>query len=360
MEPIRTTPTGTTTACATASRSRTASIRSRRVNQSQDPDLDGLKNLDEQLAGTNPNDSDSDDDGFGDKQEVDSDSDPVDPGITPVLVFLRPVTNANNPADVTGFGSVPYDYSIGTHEVTVREYVSFLNSVAAADPLGLFNDSGDPRYGVARSGSPGSYRYTAVAGRADTPINFVSLYDAMRFVNWIRNGKPAGASAVAATEGGVYPISANGIATNTIERFILAIGFVAVLPSESEWYKAAYGPSGYTPYPTGASGPPLPTVCSPPDFLRNIANCGGVVGEPTPVGSYPEASSRNGTLDQGGNVWEWTEDISGALRRIRGGGYDSPASDLAKESSGQAIDPLTERADLGFRIAVVPAPPLPE
>src|SRR5262249_41144117 len=158
-------------------------------------------------------------------------SNPLDPGITPVLLSLSSVAGANNPADTTGFGSVPYDYSVGTYEVTVREYVSFLNSVAAADPLGLFNDSGDPRYGVVRSGSPGSYRYAAAAGRADTPVNFVSLYDAMRFVNWVYNGKRVGASG--ATEFGVYSITPDRIAANTVTRFILAFGYVPVLPTES-------------------------------------------------------------------------------------------------------------------------------
>jgi sulfatase modifying factor 1 len=66
------------------------------------------------------------------------------------------------------------------------------------------------------------------------------------------------------------------------------------------------------------------------------------------------AASPNGTFDQGGNVWEWTEQIAGANRRIRGGTFDSAPNDLAASNSGDANDPLDESADLGFR--VVPEP----
>ena len=43
-----------------------------------DPDGDGLTNLEELSHGTDPNDSDTDDDGFSDKTEVDYGSDPLD------------------------------------------------------------------------------------------------------------------------------------------------------------------------------------------------------------------------------------------------------------------------------------------
>ncbi len=58
----------------------------------------------------------------------------------------------------------------------------------------------------------------------------------------------------------------------------------------------------------------------------------------------------NETFDQGGNVWEWTESASGADRRIRGGAFASPASELAAASSGVDADPLLEAPDVGFRL----------
>ena len=53
---------------------------------------------------------------------------------------LSNVSHANNTADATGFGSVPYNYSIGKYEVTNSQYADFLNAIASSgDPLGYFN-----------------------------------------------------------------------------------------------------------------------------------------------------------------------------------------------------------------------------
>ena len=102
------------------------------------------------------------------------------------------VAAPGNPADGNGLGAVAYEYPISQHEVSVREYVSFLNAVADTDTHGLFEENPAPYvgYGILRSGSPGSYAYSVVPGRANTPVNLVSLYDAMRFVNWLHNGQP--------------------------------------------------------------------------------------------------------------------------------------------------------------------------
>jgi hypothetical protein len=44
------------------------------------------------------------------------------------------VGDPGNPADVTGFGAVPYVFQIAKHEVTNEQYVEFLNAVAESDP----------------------------------------------------------------------------------------------------------------------------------------------------------------------------------------------------------------------------------
>jgi hypothetical protein len=51
---------------------------------SLDPDLDGLDNLGEQLAGTNPHLEDTDGDGYSDGFEVDHGSNPLDVQSFPV------------------------------------------------------------------------------------------------------------------------------------------------------------------------------------------------------------------------------------------------------------------------------------
>ena len=168
-----------------------------------DTDGDGLGDAEElSSTGTDPGDADSDDDGASDAAEVAAGTDPLDPGRYPVVTDRATVLDPGHAADANGFGSVARLYGIGRHEVTVRDYVAFLNAVAASDPNGLYLAGAGQHYGIARSGSDGSYAYTAIAGRARTPVNFVSLYDAMRFANWLHNGQPEGAQDAATTEDG--------------------------------------------------------------------------------------------------------------------------------------------------------------
>lgn len=44
-------------------------------------------------------------------------------------------------------------------------------------------------------------------------------------------------------------------------------------------------------------------------------------GGPTHVGAYTGSASPYGTFDQGGNVYEWNEQIVGSSRGRRGGGW---------------------------------------
>jgi formylglycine-generating enzyme len=174
----------------------------------------------------------------------------------------------------------------------------------------------------------------------------VSFYDALRFVNWLENGQPDGPQGPATTEDGAYTITSAGIATNSIARNPSAH---FALPTEDEWYKAAYyltSTHSYVAYPILVSGG---IFCTPPLASSNTANCGDAVGDSVSVASYG-AASPNGTRDQGGNVWEWTESTSGADRRIRGGGFHSPASELSSANSGLDAAPLVEDADVGFRV----------
>ncbi|MDR1280578.1 MAG: formylglycine-generating enzyme family protein, partial [Opitutaceae bacterium] len=92
-----------------------------------------------------------------------------------------------------GYGSVPYLYEIGKTEVTSGQYAEFLNAVAStSDTYGLYNpdmaNTGASYYGcgITRAGSEGNWSYTATDPKK--PVNYVSVYDAMRFTNWLTNG----------------------------------------------------------------------------------------------------------------------------------------------------------------------------
>jgi formylglycine-generating enzyme required for sulfatase activity len=266
--------------------------------------------------------------------------------------------NAADPQ--TGDGAVAYTYRISKYEVTNAQYVEFLNAVAATDDSnGLYNTDMATGLagGITRSGSSGSYAYSAIAGREQAPVNYVSFWDSLRFANWLHNGQGTGAQDATTTEDGAYTMTPQGIAANSILR---NAGARIVLPDFDEWYKAAYHDAlgiqttDWFNYPTGTDAEP---TCSSPTSAANRANCGNAVGDVTTVGSYAGAGSPWGTFDQGGNVWEWSEAVSesGAGREIRGGVFSG--SPGAMGVGFQLSDvPSNETGVEGFRLVMIPEP----
>lgn len=259
--------------------------------------------------------------------------------------------NACDPQSFGCHGAVNYDFRIATFEVTNAQYAVFLNAKAASDSLALYNTNMAGGFGgIARSGTDGSYTYTAISGRENRPVNFVSYFDAVRFANWMHNGQGDGD-----TETGAYtllggtPLPSNEL----VGRNANATVFV---PSDDEWYKAAFYDTGaglYYDFPTGTDSQ---IVCSAPTAAPNTANCGVVVGTSVNVGSYTGSPSPNGTFDQGGNVWEWNEELIVLDHRaFRGAFYNRPAEDLgANDVNNLDYDePLHERSSLGFRLASI-------
>lgn len=301
-----------------------------------------------------------------------------------VTVDTVPVGNTGNTADpATGYGAVGYDYYIGKYEVTLNQYTAFLNAVGATDTYGLYNDQMglNPNImGIARSGVSGSYTYS-VMGSGSRPVTYVSWFDAARFANWLHNGQPTGIQAAATTETGAYTL--NGAMSGIITRNSdCRYG----LPSESEWYKAAYyqpvelgGDSdNYWRYPTrsnelpnsrnGSTSDPNSANFRRDDGIDNGFNGGWAVNNsPTPpsgnaltdAGAFSLATSYYGTFDQGGNVSEWDEAIIESVeseRGIRGGSWSFPFPISLDASTRYRATPTTERHDIGFRIVIIPEP----
>lgn len=287
-----------------------------------------------------------------------------------VAIQMVTVGNPGNAPDTRynsiSVGSVPYAYQIAKYEVTAGQYTEFLNAVAKDDPNGLYVpalayvDSAGAN--IQRTGSAPNYSYSVAADWANRPVNYVSVWDAARFVNWLHNGQPTGAQGPATTEDGAYHDVGNqsSFGRNADAKFFI--------PTEDEWYKAAYhdktaGLTGnYFDYPTGTNSVP---GNSPSDASGNNANFftfgHDSIGSPyyrTVGGEYQASDSPYDTFDQAGNVFEWNETAVGGSRGLRGGGFKANGSFL-KASTRLFYDPTSEDYQFGFRVAapaVVPEP----
>ena len=245
-------------------------------------------------------------------------------------------------------------FKIANFETTNLQYVAFLNAVAKADALNLYN-SLMSNIGIKRSASNGSFSYSVGSGSENYPVTYVSWLDAARYANWLANGKPTGSSGPKTTENGAYNLASSSIVRNTINPNTGAPPTFWLL-NESEWYTSAYLKSDATAlwsYPTQSNSAPDPTGSKP----NNLANFGGVFGETTPVGFFNQSPGPFGTFDQAGNVREWTETIDSnsgkAMRIIRGGSWADPASAMRADES-QIADPSLEDDKTGFRIGGAP------
>jgi formylglycine-generating enzyme required for sulfatase activity len=262
------------------------------------------------------------------------------------------------------FGDVSYVYGIGKYETTNAQYAVFLNAVAASDPCGLYNtnmanSSYNSRGGIVRSGTPGSYTYSAIAGRENKPVNWVSWRSAARFANWMHNGM---LNDPATTEYGAYGNVDSEPATHNP-------GAKYWIPTVDEFYKAAYYKgggtnAGYWTYPTQSDttpvGGPAPTHPNKKvnyqadnyDFGEGLDH-----GDLVNVGNYYESPGPYGTFDQGGNLFEWNESSPGdfyggyGAYRWRNGGaflWNSPG-DVSYDSLSLAIAANGQNVT-GFRL----------
>jgi len=298
----------------------------------------------------------------------------LSPGIAQaeVIMELVPVGDPGNVADThgAGYGGVDYLYAMGKYEVTGAQYTEFLNSVAGVDTYGLYDsDMAIDFWGseITRTGGgtlADPYTYSVTSGSANRPLNFVSWGSAARLANWMHNGQRAGKQDESTTEDGSYLL---GGATDvpSLMAVVRKPDATWVIPTEDEWYKAAFykGGStnaGYWDYPTSSDVFPGRDLT---DESGNNANYGGnprPIDPPysqTIVGQFRNSPSPYGTFDQGGNEWEWVEAVmSGGNRRgRRGGSYNWEGATLRAWVRMEA-NPASTSQSIGMRLALVPEP----
>ena len=225
-----------------------------------------------------------------------------------------------NSADTTGYGAVGYTYRISQYEVTIAEF--------SASGLGSGNEN-----------------YWNSIGSGAPAVN-LSWYEAAQYCNWLTTGDALL---------GAYQFNGSGTLTNVMSRAnILADGgLFFLLPTEDEWYKAAYFKNGvYSLYANGTDT--APTTAE--------SRYGGI--SPWVVGSSG-FQELNGTYDMMGNIYEWTEsandgvldNLAGESMILRGGYYGSVASVLSSSSAGipYLIGDAGEIGG-GFRVVAIPEP----
>jgi formylglycine-generating enzyme required for sulfatase activity len=254
-------------------------------------------------------------------------ADTITHGSTSVNIDFVTVGDPGNPDDIhgDGYGGVDYTYRIGTYEVTDSQW----DAVAAADTSGLLPQA-EPWSG-------------------NQPAARVSWYQAAMYTNWLTSGDVAK---------GVYAIDSGGVVTG-IDRAAAAatFGTTYFLPTEDEWYKAAYyepakpGGAGYWDYPTRLDEPGAPdgidSAGDPAfDAVFGPYNQGG----PNDVDNAGLLSAY-GTMGQGGNVWEWSETIIGSGRAMRGGAWDEQTPNSLHAASRIVPPPTEFHWDGGFRVA---------
>ncbi|MEI7868987.1 MAG: SUMF1/EgtB/PvdO family nonheme iron enzyme [Candidatus Methylumidiphilus sp.] len=149
-------------------------------------------------------------------------------------------------------------FELGRYPVTVQEYAVFMDDDGYAEKHWWPN-----RFGKWQE--PEQWQEQSV--HLNRPVVGVSWFESMAYCAWL-----------------TYHLHRAGK---------LDKAQVIRLPTEAEWEFAAQGKTARR-YAWGNEEP-----------TAERANFSGNVGEPTPVGVYPNGATPEGVLDMTGNVWEW-------------------------------------------------------
>jgi formylglycine-generating enzyme len=293
----------------------------------------------------------------------------------PMAIDMVTVGDPGNTADTTGdpnpAGAVADAFRIMKYEWTNQQYTDFLNSVDAngTNPNSVYNTNmgSNARGGITNTGTTNGSRYATKPNMGDKPVNFVSWFDAARVSNWLMNGGTNSSS----TETGAYTLT-GGQTSGTAPA--VNPGATFYIPTENQWYKAAYykGGStnaGYWNYATQSDTPPT-AVTSGSTGIGSSGSTGNFAnynlaadwnsqdGNVTTVGTNGGASAY-GAFDMSGNVFEWNDltGAAGSSRGLRGGDWNFYDPFYLSSSLSISYDPSDENGSIGFRLASpVPVP----
>jgi formylglycine-generating enzyme required for sulfatase activity len=176
----------------------------------------------------------------------------------------------------------------------------------------------------------------------------------------MHNGQLAGSQNATTTEDGAYTL--NGATSGTAPAKNAGARFY--IPTENEWYKAAYykGGStnaGYWDYATKSDSAPGNTIGSGTNqanynngvySVTQSASYSSRQNYLTDVGAFTNSASYYGTFDQSGNVFQWNDLDGTAGSGSRGGNWSNTPFSLSS-SARFTNDPSFEFGSIGFRLA---------
>jgi len=258
--------------------------------------------------------------------------------VTTFTLDFVTIGNPSNSKDSTGYGGVPYVYQMGTYDITQNQINAAANDGLAGMPTGYFI--------------------------GDQSATGISWYQAAAFVNWLNTNAGFAPAYNLTYSNNSYSMSLwpDGQEwTNGGTNYYRSANCYYFLPSENEWYKAAYydptknkGRGGYWLYPTGSSNAPV-AVASGTRARTAVYN--GVSSDP-PLVYQTGGLSPFGTMGQGGNVFQWMESADSGSntdpvgnRTIRGGGWMDTFDELESLFRLISYPPGEGYIYVGFRVA---------
>ena len=249
-------------------------------------------------------------------------------------------TGAGGGTSSAPYGGVPYTYRMGTYEIS-QDVIT--KATASGLPI-----------------------VSAGAWSGSQPASNMTWYEMAAFVNFLNTSTGHGVAYQLDTFAQTMTLWSSGQAWQAGgENLYRNKNAYYFLPSEDEWYKAAYHKNdgvtaNYWDYATASNAAPTAvangTTAGTAVFNQPFAqgptavnNCGGL--------------SAYGTMGQNGNVWEWVESATTApndspseSRAERGANWNSFVT-LLVPSTRFSIAPGNFYNDVGFRVAsVVPEP----
>jgi formylglycine-generating enzyme len=270
-------------------------------------------------------------------------------GTNTFSIDFVPIGNPGNSNDpTTGYGGVAYEYRIGKYTISQ-------NQIDGAVKNGLQNVGATPWKG-------------------DQPATGISWYEAANYVNWLNASKGYASAYNLTFTNGAWSVHLWATNPDINGNVAWANGGINpyrnanclyFLPSDDEWYKAAYydptkygGVGGYWLYPTGSDSGPLPISRGTNSGTAVFTNTNPLIVLNNPASIYQSGGlSPSGTMGQGGNVVQWIEtsfsDSTGLFFIIRGGEYEGFLKELASNWEGARRPDYADHG-VGFRIARKP------